>query len=98
MSNEQLKIMLLNIIERLQRATKHADQQLMIHDVKRQRMVIYVGKDDMSSFLEKKDIKEKGDKPWPRNPKDWITQDGPACALNELQNMINDMKQQVDAL
>ncbi len=86
MSNEQLKIMLLNIIARLEKAIVLADEQLLIHEVKRHKEPKYIGDNLIPPFLSEK------------QGKDWVLIDGDAVALDEIRNVIDDIKEQADIL
>jgi len=86
MSNEQLAIMLLNIIARLEKATFIADEKLLIHKVTRHKESKYIGKNLIPPIQTKKE------------GKDWVLIDGDVVALDEIRNVIDDIKEQADIL
>ncbi len=86
MSNEQLKIMLLNIIARLEKAIVLADEELLIHKVTRHKESKYIGNNLIPPILAKK------------QGKDWVLIDGDVVAFDEIRNVIDDIKEQTDIL
>ncbi len=84
MTNEQLKILIFNIVARLEDAISVADDNL--DDVPRHKLKRYIGKALVPAFSAK------------NNSEDWEQYEGEVIALDPIKEIIVDLKKQADQL
>jgi hypothetical protein len=84
MTNEQLKILLVNIAERLYLAIAEADAQL--DGVQRHKSERYIGKNPLKSAFYHKD------------PDEWEEYEEGVVALDPIRTVVDDLKDQANML